>query len=541
MELNLFLLEFKNEEYNLFKLDYSEQQLKELRLKHNNTHSFFRDANDIYISNKSSEVNINLGSLSVKNVNTDLKITSSLIKHIFFRTFKDKFPEHTPIDFYPFRFFSKQEKDDIIYNELPDKLKNRIAYKKLIEVQLRQVLVEGRPKFGFVISIKRNWIFNMSCQNLFDENFNLVGLQVSKVAFLPGLENILAPDEEFIGIVKSVDKEFAAVETNEGLINILLSELSIKKTKYNIGAYLAHSLSAKRSEDILQKIEDQRYEIANAKKLNQEINNIAKVLFSNKEAPVLFENKDGFAFTVNHKMTNVGNYMILRTPTFIFDYAATKTDAINADSGLCNFGPYDSLNFEPKQPSVLCIGHKENRGYFSAFLANLKEGLPSSKYYKSGLVKKYCLHDMVFDIHNINSFEISEYNNIIRNVDQKKPDLAIIEIPHEFRTYSDKLNPYYKIKAKLLQLEIPVQFITTNIVKKHSDAILNSIALQIYAKLGGTPWVLNSNRSVDREIIVGIGHSWIRENTFKGANSDRVVGITTFLSSDGQYLLGDKA
>ena len=58
--------------------------------------------------------------------------------------------------------------------------------------------------------------------------------------------------------------------------------------------------------------------------------------------------------------------------------------------------------------------------------------------------------------------------------------------------------------------------------------------------MGGTPWVLPSQRSVDREIIIGIGHSLLRKNQYKNSEQNRVVGITTFLSSDGQYLLGDK-
>jgi hypothetical protein len=77
-------------------------------------------------------------------------------------------------------------------------------------------------------------------------------------------------------------------------------------------------------------------------------------------------------------------------------------------------------------------------------------------------------------------------------------------------------------------------------MKNANEYIQNSIALQMYAKLGGTPWVLPSQRSVDREIIIGIGHTWFRANQYKSAGQNRVVGITTFLSSDGQYLLGDK-
>ena len=232
--------------------------------------------------------------------------------------------------------------------------------------------------------------------------------------------------------------------------------------------------------------------------------------------------------------------MELKIPTFIFDYAGTKTQNSNPDQGLINYGPYDSINFDIKTPNIICICNRINRGYFAGFLSSLKDGIPNSKYFQKGLLKKYDLQDIVFDIKEIQTNNVEEYLQIISSYDENKPHLAIIEIPRSFRKYEDKLNPYYRIKAKLLSLEIPVQFITSEIIKQYNEFILNSVALQIYAKLGGTPWVLPTQRSVDREIIIGIGHSWIRSNFYKGAENNRVVGITTFLSSDGQYLLSDK-
>src|SRR5690606_20170909 len=136
-------------------------------------------------------------------------------------------------------------------------------------------------------------------------------------------------------------------------------------------------------------------------------------------------------------------------------------------------------------------------------------------------------------------YEYPEFDKIIGSLDYK-PDLALIEIPDDFKALKDTHNPYYLLKARLMSKEIPVQFITRQKVDRNDEYILNSIALQMYAKLGGTPWVLPTQRSVDRELVIGIGHSWLRKNQYSGAESNRVVGITTFLSSDGQYLLGDK-
>jgi argonaute-like protein implicated in RNA metabolism and viral defense len=207
---------------------------------------------------------------------------------------------------------------------------------------------------------------------------------------------------------------------------------------------------------------------------------------------------------------------------------------------LTTFGPYDSLTFDIKSPNIIAICAKENRGHFSTFLAHLIDGIPTSKYFQKGFKKKYDLLNIDLKIYEIGRYEYEEYNRII-SAFETKPDIAIIEIPEEFKKLSEKDNPYYKLKARLLTLEIPVQFILNRKAKNHDEYILNSIALQMYAKLGGTPWVLPSNRSVDREIVIGIGHSMIRQNTFSGADQNRVVGLTTFFSSDGQYLLSNKA
>lgn len=540
MQLNYFPINIEFDKFQINSEAYSEERLAELRHLYNSTHSFFRNGDNIYISNKEGKDDLKLGKLVEKDTFDDSQITSSLIKHIFFRTFRDRFANRTIVDFYPFRFYSGKPEDNIINSVLPNNLKKHIAYQKLIEVQLRLTEINGNKQFGFLINIKRNWIFNKTCVDLHAENFKLIGVEVLHAETLPGLKNIMAPNEEFIGEIKEIIGGKAIVDTNDGDKEYELSELFIRKTKFNIANYLTFATSQQKSDEVLKVIESKREEIYNPKKLYQEILKIAKALFMDKESPIIFQNKDGFCFTVNSTPLEVANTVELQTPNFIFDPAATKiTNSPYPDLGLNTFGPYDGDIFDVKSPRVLCICRNTIRGSFTKFLSNLKDGMPQSKYFQKGLLKKYYLHNITFDVREIINYELNEYLNVISNY-EVRPDLAIIEIPEIFKQISDQDNPYYQIKAKLLSLEIPVQFITTGTVNKHDDIILNSIALQIYAKLGGTPWVLPTQRSVDRELVIGIGHGWIRENQYIGAEINRVVGITTFLSSDGQYLLGDK-
>lgn len=540
MHLNYFPIQFDFTGYQVITEPYSDERLHELRQAYNASYSFFRDGNVIIISNKEDEENQLTGTVEMRSVYDDWKATASLVKHIFFRTFKDRFQGFIPVDFYPFRFYSSQEKDDLILNYLPDKLKHKIAFKKLIEVQLRETNINNTKGFGFVVNIRRNWVFNVSCLELHQEGFDLTDFEVLHAETLPGLDNVLAPNEDFVGTLQSINGDQAIVFTSEGDKSYPLQELFIRKTQRNIQAYLSFATGEQKCDQILAAVSQERIKKQNPVNQFGEINHIAKHLFSDKGNPVLFQNKDGFCFTVNTNPMQVQNSMNLQTPMFIYDHAGTKTNTRNADQGLSYFGPYDSLTFDIKKPRVLSICHKTNRGSFTKFLHDLKDGLPNSSWFKKGLLKKYELQEVNYLIQEISDYRLEDYLGVISNYDDEKPHLAIVEIPDRFRTLSDRDNPYYKIKAKLLSLEIPVQFVRSTTLSSYSEYILNPLALQIYAKLGGTPWVLPAQRSVDREIVIGIGHSWLRSGMYKGAESSRVVGITTFMSSDGQYLLGDK-
>ena len=540
MNLNYFPIQFDFSNYQINTKPYSDERLKQLRLKYNNCYSFFRDEDLIVVSNKDDDNNQLNGKVVKRSLFDDNKVTTSLVKHIFFRTFTDRFQNFVPVDFYPFRFYSRKETDDLVLSFLPESLKYRIAFKKLIEVQLRETDINGIKGFAFVVNIRRNWVFKISCKELAQEGFKLENFEVLHAETLPGLDNILAPNEEFVGILQTMKGNTAVVSTNEGEKRYPLDELFIRKTKSNIQDYLDFAIGKQKCQKVLEAVKKEQIKRQNPEHLFKEISRIAKHLFTEQGEPILFQNKDGFCFKVDATPMKVQNSISLQTPTFIYDHARTKTNSYNADKGLSYFGPYDSTTFDVKKPNILSICHKSNRGTFSKFLHDLKDGLPNSNWFKKGLLKKYELQDIVYNIQELSTYALDDYLKIIRTEFNERPHLAIIEIPEEFKKLPNSENPYYKIKAKLLSLEIPVQFILSYKLKKYDQNLLNSIALQIYAKLGGTPWVLPAQGSVDREIVIGIGHSWLRSNQFKGAESDRVVGITTFMSGDGQYLLGDK-
>lgn len=114
MKLNYFPIQIDFEQFQISTEPYTVERLAELRAKHNETHSFFKNGERIYIFNKEGDDNLVIGQPEEVKTFAQHEISSSLIKHLFFRTFKDRFPTRIPIDFYPFRFFSGQLKDDIL-------------------------------------------------------------------------------------------------------------------------------------------------------------------------------------------------------------------------------------------------------------------------------------------------------------------------------------------------------------------------------------------------------------------------------------------
>lgn len=114
--------------------------------------------------------------------------------------------------------------------------------------------------------------------------------------------------------------------------------------------------------------------------------------------------------------------------------------------------------------------------------------------------------------------------------------MAVIREQH--RELPDAGNPYYTTKARLMAQGVPVQLVEIETVRQRRiEYILNNLSLAMYAKLGGIPWTLAPNPDLVHEIIVGIGSARLTDSR-RGAG-ERVIGITTVFSGDGQYLLAN--
>lgn len=533
---NIFPLEIPFEEFQVQRIPYSEQHLDLLRKEHNTQYSFFKKEDYIYISPCINELPL-LGQLVTLRIEDEPQVVGSLIRHIFFRAFKDKFPKVKP-SFNPFTFPSSRDEHNLILNELPAALQPTITYKKLNEIDIKRATIQGRKKFQIVISSSYKWALRQNCQKLQENGFDITTLEVANLLRFESSQDVVAPTFQALGRVKRVEGENAVVETNNGDIEFPLRQLFLNKTHENIRLYLEFVLDSERAEKIMWTVKQKEFQRNDATILFKEIVQLANVL-----SQLEFKNGDGYCFTMGNQGTTAFPTLKLDNPRYLFDVSLSKTHFSPA-KGLMEFGPYDyGKFFEVNHPKVLMVCHKNSVGAFSQFLGRLKDGFSEAPTFTKGFVAMYRLHDISFQVVEVDSYKVDAFLDKIKNaVEQsdKGYDIAIIETKEEFKRLSPQEDIYWMSKAYLLQRGITVQYIK-EVNAREPKFILDSCALQMYAKLGGTPWVLPSSPNIAHELIVGVGSSLVRNNLYAGAQQHKLVGITTFFNADGKYIFSSRS
>ena len=180
------------------------------------------------------------------------------------------------------------------------------------------------------------------------------------------------------------------------------------------------------------------------------------------------------------------------------------------------------------------------------FVGRLIDGIPQSGYFEKGFKNLYLLHDVTIEHAPIRASFAEDYEEAIDKAvrdSSKTFDLAIVDCHDDSRDIPESKNPYLRAKARLMAHGIPMQGIKTTHLRGNEYShkfSLGPTALQMYAKMGGIPWVLPASQSVDHELVVGIESTIRRENYWAGVEQSRVVGITTFFLGDGTYVLGQE-
>jgi hypothetical protein len=531
---NAYPIIVETPDVTLNSFEYDVEILKTLRINHNKTHSFFRLGNRI-LCLWNDGIDIKGGDSLLVNVKASPESIDGMIRHLCFRTLIRSLPGLKPLSFNPIRILSRKNSHDALQPFLPSELIGVVCFNLLFEIHTRRMFYRGDVIPHLVIGMHRRWRINKTLLELYQEGFPLEGRPVLHVEPMEGLEQVLAPSETAIGNLVRVVGDSAEVQTFEGISVVPLAELALRNSRSEISHYLSFKLGEKNAKETIARVFSIDAMSSNAEDLHKEINQIAGYFREWK-----FNSKSGFAFRVEGTGTLAAPCLALEETKLLFDVTPGSGGA-SPLSGLLKFGPYDSVNFRPKEPKFLVVCQQSNRGGFSKAVAAFKEGLPGSKYFQKGFKDLFRLRDVHWDFVEAKGPTPKHFCDAIRSkVESSEFDLVFVEGNEIQKTLPSEQNSFIMSKALLLGMGIPVQGLKQENIRKSGDwlaNVLGPMALQVYAKLGGVPWTLPASPDVDRELVVGIGSTETRETEFKGGSVRRIVGMTTFFSNDGRFLM----
>jgi len=374
------------------------------------------------------------------------------------------------------------------------------------------------------------------------------------------LTGLPSQTEEFFGIFADTISETASLATRfaDEATKLIMHHLSdsdmeefpadqcyLEGSRSNVEA-VGRALLAEGYDTFSRALLDETFNVMGAEHQVQRLNTLGTWL--EKKSPIACA--VGLSIRIHkaphecHKGADAGFSHAFPAPNCVLRPGGSITVPWPVDKQIDLHGPYDAESFPDKRVKIAVVCPEEFVGEAGQFLRQLKDGINSSDEnapFRKGFVRKYHLNACDFTFHEVKRATSSledAYKAASLEAIKEKPNLVVTVIREQHRDLADASNPYYTSKARIMAQGIPVQLLKIETIRRQKlDYILNNISLAMYAKLGGIPWTLSPNTDLAHEIVVGIGSARLTDSR-RGAG-ERVIGITTVFSGDGQYLLAN--
>lgn len=537
MLTNFFPFGISDDAIQIQTVEYSEEKLNELRDKYNSTNSFFKNGDRIIVSPHKPESEP-LGEFESFIPSEHPKLIASLLRHLLFTGFREEISNIVPIGFAPLEFYSRVANHDPISEFVPEKYQSAILFPRRISLHIKTVERGGKPKHGILIGYRNAWQINMRLDEQIELGYPAVGAEVLDFENMDSLKGVLAPRSNFIGVIRKITDGIAEIDTNEGIVERPLDSLAIRKTPAQTEKLLNLTVGKEATRQVLSAIRRNRDDRVVPNSIFKEIKQVASFLRKLK-----FRNGDNFVAYFNADTSQSDQSFKLQDTRLVFDQipGAASTSPL---SGLLKHGPFDSSRFGPKIPNVLLLFREKNRGGMTQFFGSLVNGIPDSKYFQKGLQALYQLHGVTHSLAAVKGETPEHYEQALDEAiksSAKNFDLVLVECSDESKNFPPNDNPYLRVKVKAMTLGMSVQCVRDAHVRNTGihGSTLGPLALQVYAKLGGQAWRLTASHQVDHELVIGLGSSLTRSNSWQKPDTSRVVGLTTVFSGNGSYVLGE--
>jgi len=377
--------------------------------------------------------------------------------------------------------------------------------------------------------------------------FNANGLVVERAE--PGADDRLIPQRRVVGKLGSVQGETGSLSERYSEADDLysLSDLYLEASPENVRRLLRH-FAGRGAEQADQKIAKVIFDNSRGSARLEHIQRLA-----NWAAGLgIIELQPGLGVSIGPLVTQADadtfpRFSEVAPPTYVFDSGTLKSET-RAAVGLGKWGPFSRHVFTPSKPNVCVIVDRSKRGQFEMFLRKFRDGLTTetdSRTFGRGFLGIYGLQDISFTFVEAGGFTADAYYAAASNAIRMAADgnawhLAIVQTEGSSKQLPPQQNPYLVAKAAFLSNQVPTQFVTTETMGMRAENLIwamSNLALAVYAKLGGIPWLIKSDKGISHEVVIGLGSAAIGESRF--SRKERIVGITSVFRGDGGYLLSN--
>lgn len=547
LTLNVVPIDFDDAGVEVAELPYeSDEQMRELRDKHQRTHVFKRVGSSIVyvaVADGAPKTVARGSEMHSRRVLDNLPLVASLASHALLENVYESGRSLT--GYRPIKISAKDESSNLLLRALPREANCPawLAVRPLYELEFRVFRPDRQPPFvGMAMNVRTTRFITATCAELLDGGMNIDGLYVGRRA--PFSDVRMDPRFELLGKVRSASRGVLTLDdARPGCERVSAADAFLETRGDGFARCMSHAFGR----DAYEAREDLEAYLARFRSGPTRLNHLRRAVEHFASQGLRLAPRVPFRFTefLAERRRNFPPAHVAPAAVYVFDPSGTSTKTWH-DGGLDLYGPYSAGTFTPTRPKICVICQKSKKGRVDQFLNKFLRGIPQAGSgrapFAKGFVRKYELEGATTEFFTTDDDTVGAYKRAVRQALEHhgeqgpKWNLALVQIDGEFHDLPGRDNPYLITKAAFLKHQIPTQEFTIETVdlpNKRLAYALNNMALATYTKINGVPWLIKADRAMAHELVIGLGSARIGEGRLGGR--ERVVGITTVFTGDGHY------